>query len=51
MKNIRLQFTGKRLIVSALAAALTVTFAISGAIAFTSHRQPRSLIPAPSADH
>jgi serine protease Do len=49
MKNIRLQFTGKRLIVSALAAALTVTFAISGAIAFTSHRQPRSLIPAPGA--
>ncbi|HEU0178001.1 MAG TPA: DegQ family serine endoprotease [Blastocatellia bacterium] len=51
MKNIRQQFTGTRLIVSALAAALIITFAISGAIGFASHRHPQSLIPVASASN
>ena len=45
MKNIRQRFTGMRFIAPALAA----TFAVGGAIGFTSHRQPQSLIPAASA--
>jgi serine protease Do len=45
MKNIRQRFTGMRFIAPALAA----TFAIGGAIGFTSHRRPQSLIPAASA--
>ena len=49
MKNIRQQVAGTRLIVSALAVALFVTFAISCAIGFTSHRRPQSLIPAVGA--
>jgi serine protease Do len=49
MKNIRQQGAGTRLIVSALAVALFVTFAISCAIGFTSHRRPQSLIPAVGA--
>lgn len=51
MKNIRQQFTGMRLIVSAVAAAMIVTFAIAGVISFTSHRQPQSFIPAVSASN
>ena len=34
MKNIRQQFTGLRLILSATAAALVVTFAIAGVVSF-----------------
>jgi serine protease Do len=49
MKNIRQRFTGMRFIAPALAAALAATFAIGGAIGFTSHRRPQSLIPAASA--
>jgi len=51
MKNIRQRFTGMRFIAPALAAALAATFAIGGAIGFTSHRQPQSLIPAASASN
>src|SRR5215467_2281429 len=51
MKNIRQQFTGARLIAPALAAALIITLAISGAIGFTSHRRSQSLIPAASASN
>lgn len=51
MKNIRQQFTGMRLVVSALAAALVATFAIGGVIGFTLHRQPHSLIPAVNASN
>jgi len=51
MKNIRQRFTGMRFIAPALAAALGATFAIGGAIGFTSHRQPQSLIPAASASN
>jgi Do/DeqQ family serine protease len=51
MKDIRQRFTGMRFIAPALAAALAATFAIGGAIGFTSHRQPQSLIPAASASN
>ena len=51
MKNIRQRFTGMRFIAPALAAALAATFAIGGAIGFTSHRQPQSLIPAAGASN
>jgi len=51
MKNIRQQFIGARLIAPALAAALIITFAIGGAIGFTSHRRSQSLIPAASASN
>lgn len=51
MKYIRQQFTGVRLIVAALAAGIMVTFAMSGVIGFTSHRQPQLLIPAVSASN
>ena len=51
MKNIRQRLTGMRFIAPALAAALAATFAIGGAIGFTSHRQPQSLIPAASASN
>jgi len=51
MKNIRQRFTGMRFIAPALAAALAAAFAIGGAIGFTYHRQPQSLIPAASASN
>src|SRR5262245_972049 len=51
MKDIRQRFTRMRFIAPALAAALAATFAIGGAIGFTSHRQPQSLIPAASASN
>src|SRR6266542_4146275 len=51
MKDIRQRFTGMRFIAPALAAALAATFAIGGAIGFTSHRRPQSLIPAVSANN
>jgi serine protease Do len=51
MKNIRQRFNGMRFIAPALAAALAATFAIGGAIGFTSQRRPQSLIPAASASN
>jgi serine protease Do len=51
MKNIRQRLTGMRFIAPSLAAAMAATFAIGGAIGFTSHRQPQSLIPAASASN
>jgi serine protease Do len=51
MKNIRQRFTGMRFIAPALAAALAATFAIGGAVGFTSHRQPQPLIPAAGANN
>src|SRR5262245_32013549 len=47
MKSIRQQFTGMRFIALALAA----TFAIGGAIGYSSHRQPQALIPVASASN
>src|SRR5262245_55972681 len=51
MKNIRQRYTGMRFIAPARAAALAATFAIGGAIGFTSHHQSQSLIPAASASN
>jgi serine protease Do len=51
MKDIRQRFTGMRFIAPALAAALAATFAIGGAIGFTSHRRPQPMIPAVSASN
>src|SRR5262249_62271193 len=51
MKNIRQRFTGMRFKAPALVAAMIAAFAVGGAINFTSHRRPQSLIPAVSASN
>ena len=51
MKNIRQRFTGMRFKAPALVAAVVAAFAVGGAINFTSHRRPQSLIPAVSASN